>query len=283
MPRVLDVNGLRVTVEEPPEALHPPILMVPGMFAGAWMFERYQRYFAERGYPCYAVDLRGRPGSRPVGDLGQVSVRDYVEDGVSVARALGRPVVMGHSMGGLIAQKIAEADAAMALVLLCAAPPRGISPFGGPLVRHLLPYLGDILRSRPLFPTRADADAVIFSHTPRAQADEEYPRLLPESGRAARELSLGAVAVDARRVRCPVLSVGAAEDRFVAPRVARALARKYGASLLEFARHGHQLITEPGWEEPAAAIERWLAQAIHTAEHPQLRDTLVGVAAAKRS
>ena len=83
---------------------------------------------------------------------------------------------------------------------------------------------------------------------------------MPESGRVARELSLGTVAVDAGRVRCPVLSVSAADDRFVPPGVGRRIADKYGAAYRVFPGHGHFMIWEPGWERPAGEIEQWVAR-----------------------
>lgn len=276
MPRIVDMNGLRVLVEAPAHANRPPMLLVHGMFGGAWQFENYQRFFAARGWSTYAVELRSHHGSRPVPDLGNVSVSDYVADALEVARALtaehGRPpVTIGHSMGGLITQKLAEAGAIVAAVLLCSAPPRGVIPFGPTLLRRMVPHLGNILRGRPLVASREDADALMFNRTPVEERDAQFEQIVPESGRAAREMALGLVGVDARRVRVPLLSVGSADDQFVHPRVARALARRYNGTLLEFARHGHHILLEPGWERAAEAIDHWLAQTVLGTEAPAPR------------
>src|SRR5688572_24036094 len=108
--RRVKVEGLTVTVAEPPDAAsvgaRPPILLVHGMFGGAWYFERYQRFFAARGHATYALDLRGHGESRPVEQLGRVSVRDYIADAMTAASSLDRPIVIGHSMGGLLAQAL---------------------------------------------------------------------------------------------------------------------------------------------------------------------------------
>lgn len=276
MQRVEDMNGLRVLVEAPEHATRPPMLLVHGMFGGAWHFEHYQRFFAGRGWSTYAMNLRGHHGSRPVPDLGKVSVKEYVADALEVARALtaehGRPpVTIGHSMGGLITQKLAEAGAITAAVLLCSAPPRGVIPFGPTLLRRMVPHLGNILFARPLVASRADADALMFNRTPVEERDAQFERIVPESGRAAREMALGTIGVDARRVRIPLLSIGTEDDQFVHPRVARALARRYDGTLLEFARHGHHILLEPGWERSAEAIDHWLAQTVLGAESPAPR------------
>jgi pimeloyl-ACP methyl ester carboxylesterase len=106
----------------------------------------------------------------------------------------------------------------------------------------------------------ADAEALVFNCLPRERHAELLARFVPDSGRAGRELTLGMVAVDERRVRCPVASIAAAEDQFVVPRVARALAQKYRGAAREFEEHGHYIIAEPGWELVAGEIESWLAQ-----------------------
>ena len=277
-------TGLRLVAHAPPHAARQPLLLVHGMAAGAWHFERWQPFLAARGWPTYAVDLRGHGGSRAAGDLGRVSVLDYVEDAreamAEVAHRHGgaRPVLVGHSMGGLVVQKLAESSAPAAVALVCAAPPRGISVASLPLLRRQLRwrYLSPLVRSRPLVAESAHLRALASERIGDAEWAAIFPRFGPESGRAGREISLGAVPVDAGRVRCPVLVVAASEDRFVVPRVARALARKYGAELRTARGHGHLLLLEPGWEGPAAMVEEWLAALV-----PPL-ETGIGAAGAER-
>ena len=73
-------------------------------------------------------------------------------------------------------------------------------------------------------------------------------------------MSFGAIAVDEQKVRCPVLSISAEDDRFVVARVGRQIARKYGADHLHLTGHGHFITGEPGWEDVAAEVARWLAR-----------------------
>jgi pimeloyl-ACP methyl ester carboxylesterase len=264
MTETAQIDGLAVTIARAAPGLppRPPLLFVHGLSGGAWYWARYQRFFADRGYTSYAVDLRGRGTSRPVADLGRVSMADYVQDALDVARALGEPpVVIGHSMGGLVAQKVAEAAAVRAAVLVCSAPPRGIPVISSALILRQVKHVPAMLASRPIAGARGDHDVLTFNRVPEAERGPLFDRLVPESGRVARELSIGSVAVDAARVHCPMLSVSAAEDRFVRPAVGRRIARKYGAAYRVFAGHAHFMIWEPGWERPAAEIERWVADA----------------------
>jgi pimeloyl-ACP methyl ester carboxylesterase len=170
------------------------------MFGGAWQFDGWLPLLADRGYEAQALNLRGHHDSRPVAELGKVSVLDFVDDALEVARALGDPVVLGHSMGGLIAQKMAEAGAVRAAVLLCATPPRGILATSLTLIGRQLKCLPEILGSRPIRPDRSDADWLMFNRTPAVEADAIFELLVPESGAAGREVTFGAIAVDQTRV-----------------------------------------------------------------------------------
>lgn len=258
-PQITRVGDLTVAAQRPASSSgKPPVLLVHGMFGGAWYWEGYQTLLARHGYESHAVNLRGHHGSRPVADLGRVPVSAFVEDALEVARALGNPIVIGHSMGGLIAQKVAEAGACRAVVLLAAAPPRWIPVVSWLLLRKELKYLRELLGQRPLLPDRHDADELMFNRTPIAEREGFYARLVPESGRAGLDLALGIVGVSAARVTAPVLVVTGTDDRFVVPRVARALAKKYNAPLREYGSFAHHIMSEPGWEKPAADIVAWI-------------------------
>ena len=260
MPELIDVNGLKVSAERPSQVVGPPLVLVHGLLGGAWYFEKYQRFFAERGHASYAVNLRGHHGSRPVHDVARVSIMDYVDDVLEVTRTLEDPVLLGHSMGGLIAQKVGERDGLRGLVLLCAVPPRGIVLAGATLFRKQLKHLPSLVFSRPLQGSLDDAVDLFFNLIPADEREALHANVVSGSARAARECSLGAIAVDERRIRCPVLVVGGTQDRFVPVYVARRLAAKYSAQYLEFADHAHFIVWEPGWERPASAIAEWLAK-----------------------
>lgn len=255
------VGDLTVSVERPttPSA-KPRVLLIHGMFGGAWYWERYQSFLARHGYESHALNLRGHHGSRQVRDIGNVPLRDYVDDAIDAARALGNPIVIGHSMGGLIAQKVAEAGACRAAVLMSAAPPRWIPALGPVLAKTMLKprYLKALLLHRPLLPERQDADVLMFNRTPVEERVLFFAKLVPESGRAGFELAFGVSAVHASRVTAPVLVVTGTDDQFVVPRVARALAKKYGATLREYSGFAHHIMSEPGWEKPAADVVAWL-------------------------
>lgn len=256
---------------QPPAETRAPILFVPGYFAGAWVFDRFLQYFAERGHAGYAVNLRGRGGSalRSGTLLGQVSLMDFVEDARDVAGWItersGPPIVVGHSMGGLIAQKLAEEGVARALVLLSPAPPRGISVMTKLLLRRQLKHLPSLLRSRRIIPRWRDMRDLVLNRVPESEQRTMFERFVPESGRAGREMSLGGVKVSAERIRehgCPVLVVTSDEDRFIPPKIAQRVATRYRAPLFMARGHGHLMLQEPGWKETASFVAGWLEREV---------------------
>jgi hypothetical protein len=75
-------------------------------------------------------------------------------------------------------------------------------------------------------------------------------------------------------VRCPLLSVSAADDHFVPPRIGARIASKYRASHWVEPSHAHFILWEPGWEQPADDIERWLTHVAGTAKDGARQDAL---------
>jgi pimeloyl-ACP methyl ester carboxylesterase len=198
-----------------------------------------------------------------------VSLDDYADDARQVARWLTdrfqRPIVFGHSMGGLLAQKLGEEGLARGLVLLSPAPPRGIRLSSWSLMRRQLRYLPALVRSQAIVPRFRDTRELVLNKVPSNEQQSVFTRMVPDSGRAGRQLSFGSLAVDARRLRdqdCPVLVVTSDEDRFVPSRVAERVAEKYHAPVFMTRGHGHLMLREPGWEEAATFIADWIVRHI---------------------
>ena len=237
-----------------------PLLFLHGLFAAGWIFERWIGYFAERGWIACALDLRGHGGSERVADLGKVSIRDYVEDALRAVHELGKVIVIGHSMGGLVAQRLAELGAIEAAALVSPAPPRGIPLISLRLLTRQTRYLPALLRSRPMQVRRADADAMILNRIPADERPQIFARFQADSGRVGREIMLGAVGIDRRRVRCPIAVFAGSDDRFIPLRVTRRVGVKYDAPVHVLPGRAHLMMCEPGWAEAAGQLEQWLAR-----------------------
>jgi pimeloyl-ACP methyl ester carboxylesterase len=256
LPRTL--GALHLDTIDVAAARRVPVLCLHGLFAGSWVFERFLPLLAARGYPAAALSFRGRSPSAPVASLGRQSVAAYTHDAAEAARVLGRPIVVGHSLGGLVALMLAARSLVRAAVLVSSAPPRGISVFSRPLLARMPRYLPALLFSRAFLPTSDDIDALVLNRVPPAERERFRARFVSDSGSAARQVALGAFDVKLGAARPPLLVVSGDDDQLVPLGVARSLARRYDAPLYVAPGHGHFLFGEPGWERHAGAMLDWI-------------------------
>jgi pimeloyl-ACP methyl ester carboxylesterase len=123
-----DVGTLEVIDKGSGSDSHPvPLLFTHGAWHAAWCWdEHFLGFFADKGSRALALSLRGHGSSSSPKALRWSSFADYVDDVASIAAGRpARPVVIGHSMGGLVVQKFLESHEAAAGVLLASGPPRG--------------------------------------------------------------------------------------------------------------------------------------------------------------
>lgn len=242
---------------------HPfPLLFVHGAWHAAWCWDaHFLGFFADKGYRAVAVSLRGHGGSPSSKPLRTCSIADYVEDVTFVADNLpSRPVVIGHSMGGLIAQKYLASHDAPAGVLMASMPPQGYLGSGLRWIkRHPWHFTKMAITGKSLayVNTPQLARERFFSaHTPDSHILEYAARLQEESARAGVDglLSLP-------RPRCvttTLLVLGADDDGAVTQKEVRATARAYRTEAEFFSRMGHNMMLEPGWVAVAERIHTWL-------------------------
>jgi len=248
------------------------LLMIHGMWGGAWCWGNFRQRFESAGYHCivptlpyHDVDPRDAPDPR----VGRVGLLDYADALATQIRALKEPpVLVGHSMGGLLAQMLAARGLARAAVLLAPAAPAGIlaiSPSVALGFWSIQTTWG--FWHKPVRQTFAEASHVLLHLLPASERRPVYDRFVHESGRAVFEVGYWlfdpsqAARVDASSVTCPVLVVAGHEDRVVPVWALRQVARKYApvSTYREFEHHAHWLLGEPGWERVADEVLSWLA------------------------
>ena len=208
------------------------------------------------------------PNETPDPQLGTTSLLDYVKDLEEEIHRLDQiPILMGHSMGGLLAQILASRGLAKILVLLTPAAPRGIIALRPSVVKSFWSGLTKWgLWKNPMRQTFNEAVYSTMHLLPAEEQKEMFNKSVYESGRAASEIgfwfldSNRAAEVDGSKVACPVLVVAGSEDRITPASVVRKVADKYKAvsTYKEFASHAHCVIGEPDWQEIAEYVSNWL-------------------------
>ncbi|MGH3341891.1 MAG: alpha/beta hydrolase [Carbonactinosporaceae bacterium] len=233
----------------------PPLLFVHDAGHGAWCFdEHWLPHAAGRGFPSYAVSLRGHgdSGGRP--RLRRTLLRDYLHDVLQAAVSLPtQPVIIGHAMGGLVVQRVLARYPARAGVLVAPVPVRhgaGVALSIGrahpaDLVRTTL---GRSLPMRPDYLFRELDPAAARAHTTSTGPESplvQYQITLPR--RAERP-----------RGGAPVLVAGTPDDRLIPLRDLRRTARFYGTEPVLFPGMGHDMMLDARWREPIDAILDWV-------------------------
>ena len=154
-----------------------------------------RRFMKKKGFRCLAPNLRLHdvdPAQIPEPALGTVSLLDYANDLEDYIGGLDeRPIIIGHSMGGLLAQILGARELAEALVLLTPAAPSGINALTFSVIRSFwkLMTIWGFWR-KPYRPSIKSMAYAIMHLLPGEDQKEVYDKLVYESGRAAFEIGL---------------------------------------------------------------------------------------------
>jgi pimeloyl-ACP methyl ester carboxylesterase len=252
----------------------PPLLFIHGGYCDAWCWEpHFLPWFAARGYPAYALSLRGHGASGGRESLFVASLDDYMGDVERVCAALpAPPVLIGHSMGAAIVERLLDTPAVRAAALLAPVPPAGLGPVAGRLLAWQPEYLvnmqrldaphlaGDVLAAlRPMYFSADVAPEIL------AQA---VMHLCVESPRAILDLALP-LGRGRTPTSTPPLVLGAAGDRIATPGDVKATALFYDTTPIIVPGLAHMMMLERGWESVAQPLLDWLERGVGRGGRPK--------------
>lgn len=241
----------------------PTVVMTHGAFCGGWAFETFRAPFEAAGFTVLAPDL---PGHEPGGSVAGLSMRDYADAVVRTCEGLpDAPILLGHSMGGLVCQMAARRAGAQALILLAPSSPWGVAAssleeavtaFGVPFADPF--WCGSVPANRHLM-LQATLDRV-----PKGARRPILERLTLESGRAVREVlnwwmdPFMTTNLGAGPLPCPSLVLGGERDVVHSAATMRQTAVRIGGQFELLPGMSHWLIGEVGWEKVATRAVDWL-------------------------
>lgn len=245
------------------------MLCVHGMYGGAWYYGPWLEQFEKEGFGALALDLRGHHGTALMPDqkLDDVTMRDYVDDVAAVIDHLTssgvhrkRIVLLGHSMGGLVAQMYAAEQEIGALVLVASAIPQQQSRY-----HHLLGGIAfhfiDRMHKKALLPPDERRARRLFIGIPEPLMSETIARLVPESARARNEVARG-ITLNRRTPPTPTLIVAGRRDPIVPSPLLYTLHLGTPGSKFTSSRSGHFPMLEPVAARLAHRIVVWARKAI---------------------
>lgn len=253
------------TIHQPQKSLHKtPLVFVHGMGHGSWCWEwLWVPRLREAGYTCVTLNLRGHGDSEGWERLRFTSIKDYVQDVRYVLSHLkALPVVIGHSMGGFIVQKLLLSETPLKGAVTVASVPA--SGFGRGLWR--------LLKHEPL---RFLKGLITFSTTPFSEDPEIVRKLCfspdapvervhnafmsmqPESFRAFLDM----VFLDLHKPRLtkiPTLFMAAGNDFVIDNKALEKTAIGFGGHFILMPDIAHDMMIDTRWEKACDLLLDWL-------------------------
>nr|WP_275041502.1 alpha/beta fold hydrolase [Tateyamaria sp. ANG-S1] len=243
--------------------------MIHGLGCTGSVWGAMQAHLAARGMTCLAPTLLEmlRPRSPSVRTAPEIGFPDFVEEArtfcrISTSRTGLPPVVIGHSMGGLIAQVLAVEGLCSKAVFLAPAPPKAIRNRSVGMLWCFANVLfsGDETRYHRAW--RTGAKHVLFHRLPTPQQDRAHAQMVFEPGKLFADMANG-IEVRAKDLRIPTLTVAARRDRAVPARVVGCITDYYSrapqpTTLKIYDQHGHWLLDEPDSAQLFDDVADWI-------------------------
>lgn len=228
------------------------IVFVHGICHGAWCWEEYFiPYFKELGYDCIALNL---PGHDTPGSTKRISyaLNEYVQALHSEVTKLSTPpIIIGHSMGGMILQRFLKTGSCKKAILLSSVPPAGALMASLRVIGNnpgTLPYLftGNLLGVFRKYPAFMFNDIKIAERFSRFMCAESFLAFV------------GLLVPVFPKITTPLLVIGGSQDQLITVKEFAQTAKRYGAKLEIIEGGSHDLMLDNDFEKTAKVIQEWI-------------------------
>ncbi len=249
----------------------PSLLMIHGIGCDASAWDAMKPGFEAAGWTCEAMTLfpDRRVRENPPANLADLGIADYIAAAAAEAQRLtardgAKPAVIGHSMGGLISQVLAERGDVSKAVFLTPAQPKDCAEIGLPVLWTFFNIILQQNRKKSYKVWKTGFKWGVLNRVPEERHDAIYAGALYDSGKVYGELSDG-ITIDESKVMIPTLTIAGGQDRATLPKGVRKVAAKYARSPVpgefrDYPGHAHWIVDEPGTDKVVAEIAAWLAK-----------------------
>jgi pimeloyl-ACP methyl ester carboxylesterase len=253
---------LHITTDNGSIEKHPtPLVFVHGAWHASWCWrENFIPFFAREGFTCHTFDFRGHGQSEGGESLHDYHVTDYVDDLGQVVETIKQtPVLIAHSMGGLVAQMFAQDHHVAGLVLLAPVPTAGV---GYVFAKHPVALLKFLItrKGRAMISGEKLAKSLFFSSDiPDERFRSYYEKLQDESFTALGETGRG---IDWKPLKGnpPLLIVEAGRDAVIPRTKLAETARLYGSEVVRLDTLAHDVMIDVHWTKTAELVGSWLSK-----------------------
>jgi len=262
----------------PNNSTRNPIVFVHGLWLHGESWNKWIEFFRANGYEAVAASWPGdantteatRRNAEAVAGFGVSEIADHIAGQLKAFKQ--KPILIGHSFGGLLVQNLLGRDLAAAAIAIDPAPIKGVPELPLSALKSSFPVLGNPFNfKRAVSLTEPQFRFGFTNAVPEQEARELFAKYaMPAPGRPLFQAATATLNPNsATRVnvgnasRGPLLLISGAEDNTVPPVLVRSTLKAYRKSpalteLKEFPGRGHSLTIDSGWRELAEYSLTWL-------------------------
>ena len=246
------------------------IVLIHGNFVNNTSWTEWKRRYEQKGYKVYTPANPGHEGNPA--ELRKKVHPDLVDSGfIDVVNNIDKlintlpekPLIIGHSMGGMATLKLVEMGKAAAGVSIDGAPPKNVFPPFQTL-KTVLPSFGFFSSNGYFMGSRKWFDYAFFNTIADSEKEKAFEKIaVPESHKVGRQLILNSFSnIDFKKPHAPILFVGGGKDHIFPPNLTQKIAGRYkdansSVHLKIFEERSHFTCGEPGWEKVADYVLNW--------------------------
>jgi pimeloyl-ACP methyl ester carboxylesterase len=256
----------------------PTVIFIHGLWLHSTSWAPWQEYFQAAGYDTIAPEWPGTPGTvaearESAATIANHGIDDVTEHYVGIIQTLGEaPILIGHSFGGMIAEKILGLGHAAAAVAIDAAQIKGVLPLPLSALHATLPVFKNPANLHRAVSLTSEEFRFSFGNAvSHEESDALYERwTIPAPGKPLFEAAVANFSLHSpakvntgNAERGPLLLIAGGKDHTVPEVITKATAKQYRHSdavtdLIEFPDRGHCLTIDSGWREVATTAREWL-------------------------
>ncbi|HWY98184.1 MAG TPA: alpha/beta fold hydrolase [Bacteroidia bacterium] len=246
------------------------IVFVHGMFQNPKSWIEWIKYFEAKGYNCIAPAYPNHDGEptelrKNIPSALSSLTLDVVVDSITreISKLDEKPVVIGHSMGGLITQILTNRDLVKAGICVDSAPPAGVISFKWSFLKSNLPVVNPFKGKAPCVMSKEHFHYAFCNVMTKEESDKAYDEFVtPESRNIPRSV-MKYGKIDFKKPHPPLLMIAGSDDNIIPQSLVETNFRKYSdksskTELKVFPGRSHFICGQKGWEEVAEDIATWI-------------------------
>lgn len=246
------------------------IILIHGNFVNNLSWTDWKQHYEQKGYTVHTPANPGHegvPAELRADDHPNLTKTGFIDVVENIARLIDtlpeKPLIIGHSMGGMAVMKLVELGKADAGVSIDGAPPKNVfPPFS--TIKVVLPAFGFFSGKDYFMGSRNWYNKAFFNTLPDAEKETAFEKFaVPESYKVSRQLVLNSYAnINFKKLHVPLLFIGGGNDNIFPHTLTKKIAGKYKdengrVDVKIYDDKSHFICGEPGWKIVADDIINW--------------------------